>query len=304
MIPTFSRCTLRTVNRTRSRKLANSCDSMTYVLIAVGWVPNISRKVTSNGHLFGKLDKPSNGMAFHFDPSSRHIIVEQEGNDFPRVKIQLMDESGQCRLLLEKESDRTDSYRLDDMGIFKVRQRLDEIWMTFRGRIDSSTVPDYSLPEDESYATEMARQAVCTAMDHTVLISEIDNLDRWGDVIAERFIQRDETLIDSLKSYPRGHKYWSDPKHFWNRRRVIDRALGLSAESSTNAIYFRSFISIYGDSVSNPDVLKEKLELRNERMSTMSRFVEERMEYISLQWLVRSVGIAVLIGLVSISLNL
>ena len=276
---------------------------MAYVLTAVGWVPNISGKVTSSRHISERVGVPSNGMVFQFIPETRRVHVDHGIEGFPDVEIRLLDDSGLCHLLIEEGSCYSDLEKLGDMELFKVRQHLGTIWMTFRGWIDSSTDPKYSPPRYGAYTTEVAKHAICTAMNFPILITELEDVS-WADAIAARFVQHDEAMNDNLRSYPRAHIYWSDPRHFWNRRRVINRALNTSAMSSTDAIYFRSFISMYSAVISDVETVERKLDLRNERMAAVSRFVEERMESTSLGWLLLSVAVAVIIGAFSLVFNI
>ncbi len=40
---------------------------MTYSVVAIGWVPNISQRVTSDEHIAKNIRKPRNGITFEFD---------------------------------------------------------------------------------------------------------------------------------------------------------------------------------------------------------------------------------------------
>lgn len=286
------------------RRAADACDSMTYAVIAVGWVPNLSRTVTSVENIAEKICGSENGMTFEFDPDVRMIAVYHKIDGFPMIWIHPVDDSGQCELLIEADSGHAVTDGSDIMGSFNLMHFVHEVWMTFRGHIDSSTDPEYSDPGDDAYITEVSRQAVCSAMDSPILISEIESRDKWADAIVERFIQHDEALIDDLRSCPRMHRIWSNPKHIWNSRKAIKRALGLSLRSYTNTIYFRSFIDIYGQYVTELETVKKKLELRNERITSITRFTEGYLGYTNLRWLPISIGVAIGIGLISIAIGL
>lgn len=303
MSPTCLKCTLRVANRTRLQDPIEVDDSMAYALVAVGWVPNISGKVTSSRHISDRLNEPLNDMEFEFMPDARCILVKLKTDEFPDVVIRLMDDSGLCYLQVEEGTYCCDLNNLNDMELFKVRQQLGKIWMTFRGCIDSSTDPKFAPPRYGEYTTEVARQSICTAMNLPILVTEIGDMN-WADAIAERFIQHDEAMNDNLRSYPRAYRFWSNPRHFWNRRKVINRALNASAMSSTDAIYLRSFINMYSKVITDVDTIMMKLDLRNERMAAVSKFVEERMESTSLGWLLVSVAVAVILGAFSLAINI
>ncbi len=112
-------------------------------------------------------------------------MADDRTNGFPTVKIQLIDDSGLCHLYIDDKTGIGNIEELNGYQKFELKGHLSIIWMTFRGMIDSSTTPDYAPPKDGSYTTEMAKSAVCTAMNIPILITDITNMEKWGDAVAE-----------------------------------------------------------------------------------------------------------------------
>lgn len=276
-------------------------DSVSDGPVAIGWVPNISRTVTGNRHVSECFeDKCVNG-GFRFVLEGRIVTVHSEiDNNIIVAKIKMMDESGLCWIYDERPLGIPLSKCSDDMRVAVRMQEITEMWLAFRGLIDSSTNPDYAPKRNEEYTTEMAECAICTAMNNLVMYADLSEPDRWADAIAERFILHSEALIDNLKSYPRKYKYWSNPKHFWNRHAVIRRSIKTVAMSQTDFTYFRSFVEIYRGELSEMDVTIRKMELRNERTSVVSAYINARMGSVNLNWLIISIIVAIVVGTVSI----
>lgn len=272
---------------------------MAYSLAAIGWVPNISRDITSDRHISFHFRGSPERMGTRFTCRDRHIFAERVAGDCPDVKIELMDDSGLCHIYIDMQSDVGMS---DDDAMSRITSEvyLCIIWNAFRSFIDSSSNPEYSPSRVQHFTTDMAKYAVCSAMDAPIPISQVESTGGWANAIAKRFLDCIEVITDSLRTYS-GHNIWSNPKSFLNRHKVIDRSLGSFMTISTNAVYFRSFISIYSDAIDDIDTVKEKLDLRLEKTENAARFIEEYMEITNLEWLLTSVIIALAIGCISLT---
>ena len=272
---------------------------MAYSLVAIGWVPNISREITSDRHISFHLRGSPVRMGIRFTCRDRHILAERVAGDYPNVRIELIDDSGLCHIYIDGQSD---AWKSDDEVMSRLSSKvyLCGIWKAFRSLIDSSSDPECSPPRAQYFTTDMARYAVCSAMDSPIPISQVEGMGGWANAIAKRFLDCIEFMTDSLRTYP-GHNLWSNPKRFVNRHKVIDRSLGSFMTIATNAVYFRSFISIYSDAIADIDAVKEKLDLRLEKTENATRFIEEYMEITNLEWLLASVIIALAIGSISLT---
>jgi len=238
------------------------------------------------------------------DVEGRDVIARSAGEvGNTTVRIRLVDDSGFCLLFIEDEQKHTTLENSEELYRLRMEQRLGEVWLAFRGLIDSSTNPRYSPQIGDGYSTEVAECATCTAMNVPILVSTVEEIDRWADLIADRFVKHSESLIDNLKSYPRKYRFWSNPRHFWNRHAVLNRTLRTVTMAFTDATYFRSFVDIYSDKITDVDTVREEIDLRIERLTTVSRFIEERMGSMNIGWLLVSILVAVAVGVLSFTLN-
>lgn len=225
---------------------------MAYSLVAIGWVPNMDDCVTSEEHISKKLKDSSKRMGFQFIPEGRQVIVRNEIGSRPFIVIQLMDDTGLCHIFVDDGSKHDGSTEWNDTNDPPAGMALLKVWMAFRGLIDNTADPEYAQPDDESYSTGIAEAAVCSAMNTPILVSELTNLDGWADAIVKRFTDNYNATLDLIRKYPKKYRYWSNPNHFWNRRKVIDRSTNLFTKASTDCNCCRSFVSIYADKISAP----------------------------------------------------
>ncbi len=274
---------------------------MPYELMAVGWVPNIGRKVTSDRHISDHLRGSPERMGVKFTYTDRHILAETVAGDFPAVKIEPKDDSGLCHLYIDGKAAAETWKEIDPLTRLSSEIHISMIWQGFRSLVDSASHPRCSPPSGFYSATDVAENAVCSAMDHPIPISDIGNTGTWADAIAGRFLDDLELKTDSLRSYPMKHRILSNPKRVWNLRKVIDKSLGSSMTVSTNVVYFRSFIKIYCDAITDIDDIEDMFDLRVEKMRDMSDFIKNRMESANLRLLLASIVIALAIGISSIA---
>ncbi len=224
---------------------------MAYSLVAIGWVPNMDDCITSEENISVKLKASQKRMGFQFIPNGRRIIVKNGKGERPFVVIQLMDDTGLCHIFVDNGSEPDGSTEWDDSNN-PADMALMTAWMTFRGLIDNTADPEYAQPDDGSYSTGIAEAAVCSAMNTPILISELTNPDGWADAIVKRFTDNYNATLDLIRKYPKKYRYWSNPNHFWNRRKVIDRSTDLFTKASTDCNCCRSFVNIYSDKISAP----------------------------------------------------
>jgi len=274
---------------------------MSYELIAIGWVPNIGRKVTSDRHISDHLKGSPERMGVRFTYTDRHILAETVAEDFPAVKIEPKDDSGLCHLYIDGGADTETWKGNDSLTRLSSEIHTSMIWQGFRSLIDSASHPRCSPPSGFYYATDVAENAVCSAMDYPIPVSDIENMNAWADAIADRFLDDLELKTDSLRSYPMKYRILSNPKRIWNLRKVIDKSLGSSMTVSTNVVYFRSFIKIYSNAITDIDDIEDMFDLRVEKMRDMSEFIKNRMESANLRLLLASIIIAFAIGVSSIA---
>ncbi len=224
---------------------------MAYSLVAIGWVPNMDDCITSEENISVKLKASQKRMGFQFIPNGRRIIVKNGKGERPFVVIQLMDDTGLCHIFVDNGSEPDGSTEWDDSNN-PADMALMTAWMTFRGLIDNTADPEYAQPDDGSYSTGIAEAAVCSAMNTPILISELTIPDGWADAIVKRFTDNYNATLDLIRKYPKKYRYWSNPNHFWNRRKVIDRSTDLFTKASTDCNCCRSFVNIYSDKISAP----------------------------------------------------
>ncbi len=113
-------------------------------------------------------------------------------------------------------------------------------------------------------------------MEAPVFVSEQDP-DGWADAIAMKFIHSSDALLKDIQTYPMKHRFWSHPRHFWNRSKAIRRAWRIEEMGSDNLLYFRAFKGLYSSEMSNPEEYSESMKLVNELMATLTKHARMRM---------------------------
>ncbi len=271
---------------------------MSYELIAIGWVPNMDDCITSDENISEKLKGSPKRMDLQFSLDGRHVFVKNDLGRYPNIMIRLVDDDGLCHLFIEREDCRDLPGGCTDIDCF-LKIVLTNVWMEFRRIVDNTTEPGYAQPDDNSYSTKVAKFAVCSAMNAPIFVSELKDVDRWADAVVRRFALSDKAIFDLLRKYPMKYRYWSNPDRLWNRRKAIDRTMNLFAMASTDSDCCRSFVSIYSDRITDPRI-GTKLDLREKRLQTISRYVEGHVESTNLGWLLASVVVALAIGISSL----
>lgn len=274
---------------------------MSYEVTAIGWVPNISRKVTSDEHLSACLNGAPARAGYLFEFTDGLVEAKPVNGDHPGFRIEPADDSGLCRIYVSEQPGSSETIREGGLHSLLLEMHLQEAWAGFRSLIDSSSDPRFLPASDSSYTTVVARYAICSAMSSPIPASEVESMGGWAQAVAARFVSNHELLTDDLKTYPRAHGRWSNPDLFWNRRKVINRALSRFMLASTNAVYFRSFIDIYSDRIPDVDSIVRQLDLRSKKLENTSQFIEEYMDSTNLGWLLASVIIALGLGCTSIA---
>lgn len=282
----------------RDRLLGGPSDTMSYELIAIGWVPNIDENITSHENISQMLTGSPKRKGFQFIQNGRHVIVRNDLGNYPCIMIQLMDDTGLCHIYIDKGVHQDQSARNDDIDD-SLKVILINVWMTFRRLLDNTTEPGYTQSDDGSYFTKIARFAVCSAMNTPIFVSELNDVGKWADAIIERFARCNDDTLDLLRIYPMKYRYWSNPDRLWNRRKVINRAMNLFTMASTDSDCCRSFVSIYSDKITVPRI-ETKLNIRERRLQTISKYVEGHVESTNLGWLLASIVVALAIGISSL----
>ena len=218
-------------------------------MIGIGWVPNISGRVTSSVYLKRCLSKsdPFNIVEYEED-GARFLSIPLAPKSEDHFYVRLDDDSGKCTLFGSSEL----KAHLEEKD-YNWEVAVNLTWKFLRHTIDSSSKP---------LITEKAKKEIhnrivacsCSAMDAVIIA-----FDEEGIGFYERVIRQFESVSEDLSDNLRG---------LTADKFIMDRAC-----LRYNQLYTESFINLYGDS-DEETKLNKIVELRYRKANIISEYID------------------------------